>query len=357
MKDYYKELGVDKAASQDDVKKAFRKLARKYHPDVNPNNKTAEKKFKEISEAYEVLGDPKKRKKYETGGEDFVKDFYRNRQSGGSRTSFSYEDIFGGGYEDIFGDFFNGQRGGSKFFSERKRQGKDLYYQIDISFKEAVKGTAKVISFEREDSCGSCSGSGTDPKSRPTLCPDCQGTGKTIGNQFGIKLQQQCTRCGGIGKINQASCKVCSGSGLVLKKEELKITIPAGMISGHKIRIIGKGGGGSKGGKTGNLYIVTNVLPHNIFKRDGNDLICKHTISLTESVLGGKVTVPTIDGNAMMTIPPGTQNGQKFRLTGKGIAGKSGKRSGDQFVEIFVAIPKNITPEAKELFKQLETLL
>lgn len=355
MKDYYETLGVKKNASQDDIKKAFRKLARKYHPDVNPKNKEAEKKFKEISEAYEVLGNPKKRKEYDAGGDEFVKNFYESRRRTGTTTPhFSYEDIFGGGLDDLFGDFFTGARTGSTFFEEKKRQGKDLYYQMDISFVEAVKGTTRVIMFERENECNTCTGTGIDPKSRPTTCTDCKGSGRIIKDQFGIRLQQQCMRCGGTGKIGETPCGSCGGMGLSMKREELKIKVPPGIDSGQKIRIAGKGGAGVRGGKTGNLYIVVNILPHHIFKREGKDLICKHTITLFEAVLGGKVIVPTIDGSAVLTIPPGTQNNQKFRLAGKGVKAPSDPKPGNQYVVIIVSIPKNISDEAKELFKKLE---
>ncbi len=358
MSDYYKILGVNKSASQDDIKKAFRKLARKYHPDINPNNKLAELKFKEASEAYEVLSDKKKRKEYDSGGDAFVRNFHKRQQRTGQQSpQFSYEDIFGGGFEDIFGDYFSGQRGGSKFFTERKRQGKDLYYQMDITFVEAVKGTTRIISFEREDVCGSCGGSGTNPRSRLTTCPSCSGTGRTVTNQFGIKLQQQCMRCGGSGKVGQSPCTTCGGVGLVIKKEELKIKIPPGIDSGQKIRVAGKGGAGAKGGKVGDLYIVPNILPHKIFRRSGKDLITRITISVFQAVLGAKVTVKTIDGSAVMTIPPGTQNGQKFRLAGKGVKKPSDAKAGDQFVEVEIKIPKKISDEAKELFKQLELMV
>lgn len=357
MGDYYKILGVNKDASADDIKKAFRGLARKYHPDVNPNNKEAEGKFKEISEAYEVLSDPKKRKDYDMGGDDFVRNFHEARQrSGGSSGFSSYEDIFGGGLEDIFGDFFTGKQSSSQFFGEKKRHGKDLYYQMDITFIEAVKGTTRQIAFEREDVCADCGGTGASKQSKLTSCTDCGGTGRVINNQFGIKLQQQCLRCGGTGKIGQTPCTKCGGIGLMRKKEELKVNIPHGIDSGQKIRVAGKGGAGVRGGKTGDLYIVLNIIPHKLFRREGDNIECKHTISLTEAVLGAKVTVPTIDGNAVMTIPPGTQNGQKFRLSGKGIQLEN-RNHGDQYIEIHVKIPKNISAEAKELFKKLENLI
>jgi molecular chaperone DnaJ len=358
MKDYYETLGVKKDASQDEVKKAFRKLARKYHPDVNPNNKSAEKKFKEISEAYEVLGDPKKRKEYETGGNDFVRNFRQaRRQSGGKSPFFSYEDVFGGGLEDLFGDYFTGQKAGSEFFGERKRQGKDLYTQMTISFIEAVKGSTRVINFEREAVCTACTGNGINPRSSLTTCSECRGTGTAVINQFGLKLKQTCPRCRGAGRIGQTPCLSCSGSGLVRKKEELKVKVPPGIENGQKIRIHGKGGAGVKGGRTGDLYIVINITPHNVFEREGNDLICKHSISLTQAVLGARVRVPTIDGSAVMSIPPGTQNGQKFRMAGKGITPVKATKPGDQYVKIHVNIPKKLSSEAKELFKKLEQML
>jgi molecular chaperone DnaJ len=358
MKNYYETLGVKKGVSGEEIKKAFRKLARKYHPDVNPNDKTAEKKFKEISEAYEVLSDAKKRQEYDTGGNDFVRNFRESRRRTGGRSPFfSYEDVFGGGLEDVFGDFFSGRRTGSEFFGERKRQGKDIYSQMDIPFVEAVKGTTRVITFEREGICGACAGSGVDPNSRPNTCADCRGAGRITSSQFGIRMQQTCPKCRGVGKLGQASCLRCAGSGLMRKKEELKVKIPSGIDNGQKIRIGGKGGAGVKGGKAGDLYIVINILPHKIFRREGSNLICSHKITLTQAVLGAKITVPTIDGSAVMTIQPGAQNGQKYRLAGKGIKTPSSSRTGDQYVEISVLIPKKISSEAKELFKKLKEML
>jgi molecular chaperone DnaJ len=355
MKDYYKTLGVNKKASREEIKKAFRKLARKYHPDVNPKNKEAERKFKEMSEAYEVLGNPQKRKEYDTGGEDFVKNFYESRRRTGRTTPhFSYEDIFGGGLDDIFGDFFTGTKTGSTFFEEKRRQGKDLYYQMDITFVEAIKGTTKLILFEREDVCNVCTGSGINQQSRPATCTDCNGSGRIIKNQFGIRLQQQCMRCGGTGKVGLTPCKRCGGAGLVMRREELKIKVPPGIDSGQKIRITGKGGAGVKGGRAGNLYIVPNIMPHRVFKRKGKDLTCRHAITLFEAVLGAKVIVPTIDGSAILTIPPGTQNGQKFRLANKGVKVPKDPKPGNQYIEIKVTIPKNISEEAKELFRKLQ---
>ncbi|MFC1855962.1 molecular chaperone DnaJ [Thermodesulfobacteriota bacterium] len=345
-------------ASEDDIKKSFRKLAREYHPDVNPNNKTAEKKFKDISEAYEVLGDVKKRKEYDSKGNDFVRDFRQTRRRTGAKPSFSsYEEIFGGGFEDIFGDYFSGQKTGSAFFGEKKRQGKDLFSQMDITFIEAVKGTTRTISFEREQTCNICAGSGIDPKSNMTTCRTCRGSGNIETSQFGLRLKEKCRDCNGIGKLGQSPCLKCAGSALIRKQEELKVKIPPGIDNGQKIRLTGKGGAGVKGGKSGDLYIVPNVLPHKLFKREKNNLTLKHDIALVEAVLGAKIKVPTIDGSAVMTIPAGTQNGQKFRLAGKGIKPPSAIKAGDQHVEINVKIPKKISQEAKELFKQLEKVL
>ena len=357
MKDYYKTLGVNKSATPDEIKKAFRKLAREYHPDVNPNNKNAEKKFKELSEAYEVIGDAKKRKDYDSGGNDFARHFNQPHQKRGTKTTFSsYEDVFGGGLNDIFGDFFTGQRSGSEFFGEKRRQGKDLFYQMNITFLEAVKGSSRQIVFEREDTCDKCAGSGIEPSSSLSTCSTCRGTGQVAVSQFGIQLNQKCQRCGGSGKTGQTPCTRCSGSGMIRKKEELKVKIPPGIDNGQKIRVSGKGGAGVKGGSPGDLYIVPNIIADHIFSRSKDDLICKHTIELTQAVLGAKIEVPTIDGSAYMTIPPGTQNRQKFRLSGKGVK-RTNKKAGDQIVEISVKIPKNLSNEAKELFEKLKKIL
>ncbi len=347
VKDYYKVLGVSKDASQDDIKKAYRKLARKHHPDLNAGNKQAEDKFKEISEAYDILGDAKKRAEHDRGGQF-------NFDNHGGYGGFD----FGGGggragagtadFSDIFGDLFGGR------YSQEPEQsrGEDLLMHLDLSLEEAFTGTTMNIPLSRAASCSSCGGTGAESFE---TCSKCKGTGHIQGGKGFIRMAQICPDCGGRGKKALASCKKCYGKGSANHAETIKVKIPAGADDGSVIRLKGKGNAG-RGGHSGDLLIEISLRPHPVFKKDGKDINVQIPVTFGEAALGAKIEVPTLDGASMMTLPAGTQGGRRFKLSGKGyIATKSGQR-GDQFVEIRVAVPKDIPEKAKEAINVIEEL-
>jgi len=354
-KDYYKTLEVDKKASDAEVKKAFRKLARKYHPDVNPNNKEAEAKFKEINEAYEVLGEPEKRKKYDTMGDSFFEGF---RPSGSGFEGFSsqdFENLFrgGGGFEDIFGGMFG--RGGTRRAAPQK--GEDLKYRMEIDLEEVVTGKKVDISFYHTISCSNCGGSGEKPGGKSNTCSQCGGSGNVAVSRGFMKMQQTCPACHGMGKVNVEACYSCGGKGEIAKHEKLSVKIPAGVDNGSMIRLAGKGNAGTHGGPAGDLYIETKIKDKPGFKRDGRDITVEAAISVPQAILGDTIEVPTIDGKASMKIPKGTQNGQKFRLKGKGLPPMGGGTRGEQYLLITVTIPKDLDEEAEELVRELDRKL
>ncbi len=365
-KDYYSILGVKKDASQDEIKKAFRKLARKYHPDVNPGDKEAEAKFKEISEAYEVLSDPKARQEYDTRDSFDFSDFFGQRAAnagpGGSfhgfKKGFTHVDL-----SDIFGDIFGGAgatAGGASPFEAgptTPQKGRDVHYKMWVDFMDAIRGTRTEITLDHEVACPVCGGTGASPSGKWVTCPDCGGSGRIQMAGLGVPVQQTCPTCRGTGRVNQTPCAVCGGTGRQRKSERISVKIPPGVGQGSKIRLAGKGEPGINGGPPGDLYIEVQLRPHPVFTRKGNDLYCKVPISIPEAVLGGRIEVPTIDGTVKMKIPPGTQNGKKFRLAGKGVKPLKGGRPGDQYVEVEVVVPKNVSGRAKELFEELATLL
>lgn len=347
VKDYYETLGVDKKASQDEIKKAFRKLARKYHPDLNPGDKTAEHKFKEINAAYEVLGDEKKRAEYDehgrsplgTGGPGF--DF--RTYGAGDRFDF-------GGFGDIFSDMFDA--GGVHRTADMP--GSDLVMGLELSLEEAFSGVTKPISFSRDVSCRECMGSGGESTQQ---CQKCGGTGRVTSSARGFfKMAQHCNSCGGSGKKVSGTCRACGGQGKTLQNEQLKVKIPAGADTGSRIKIRGKGGAGHGSGPAGDLYIEITVRDHPLFKRKGDSLTLELPVTFGEAALGAKIEVPTIDGAATMTLPPGTQSGQKFKLSGKGFPSPGGGRRGDQYVIIKIAVPKNIPEGEKSAINEIERL-
>lgn len=347
VKDYYQVLGVDKKANQDEIKKAYRKLARKYHPDLNPGNKTAEQKFKEINEAYEVLGDEKKRTEYdqygrspfEAGGPGF--DF--RTYTSGDRFDF-------GGFGDIFSDLFGGEtRAGAA-----DMKGADLVMGLELSIEEAFSGVTKPITFNREITCRQCGGTGAEDSRQ---CDKCKGTGRVAGASRGFfKMAQVCSACGGAGRIVTRMCKACGGRGKLAHTESIKVKIPAGVDTGSRVRIRGMGGAGQGSGPAGDLQIEITVRDHPLFKRKGDDIYVDIPVTFGEAVLGSRIDVPTIDGMTVMTVPPGTQGGQKFKLSGKGFpSAKTGKR-GDQFVTIKVAVPKSVNERTQAAIKEIESL-
>jgi len=361
-KDYYAILGVKKDASEDEIKKAFRKLARKYHPDVNPGDKNAESRFKDISEAYEVLHDPKARKEYDNRDSFDFGDFFGRKASGaggrpgrGFRQDFTNIDL-----SDIFGDLFGSGmgRGRSPFHTRAMpRKGRDVQHKMWVDFMDAIRGVQTEIALEHEAACEACGGTGMDANGKWQTCPQCGGSGRLQMGDGGVPMQQQCPRCRGTGKINLVACPACGGTGKRRKTERISIKIPAGVDNGSRVRLAGKGNPGVNGGPPGDLYIEIQLRPHPVFSRKGSDIYCKLPISVTEAALGTRAEVPTIDGAVKMKIPPGTQNGKKFRLAGKGVKPLKGRKKGDLYVEVEVIIPKKVTGQAKKLFEELSTLL
>jgi len=342
-KDYYEILGVKKDASQDDIKRAYRRLARKYHPDVNPGDKEAERRFKEINEAYEVLGDPKKRAEYDQFGRT---PFGAEGFEGFRAHDFGFD--FGTkGFEDIFSDFLGGLRGREA----RPTRGADLKTSLDITLEEAYRGVVKPITITREVSCPDCGGSGADSVE---VCSHCKGSGLVTQGRGFFNISQTCPSCRGRGSIARRACRHCSGAGTMTRTETLKVKIPPGADTGSRLRLRGKGGAGMNGGPSGDLYIDIKVLPHPVFRREGKDIYVEVPVRINDAVLGGRVRVPTLDGDVTMKLPPGTDSGKRFRLKGRGIPDpKTGSR-GDEFAVVKIIVPKKVTPELKKALREVE---
>lgn len=351
-KDYYKVLGVTKDADEKQLKKAFRKCARKYHPDLNPNNKESEKKFKDINEAYEVLGDPEKRKKYDTFGEAAFDAGFQGPGGGGPEYSYTYDNK---GYGSIFDDLFGDVAGNRKTRKPAPANGIDLTYNMEIDLREAYSGTSKHFNIQKESACERCNGSGEDPASVKTVCPKCKGKGTIESGVSFMKFASTCQQCGGSGRIS-SPCAVCRGRGEGLTSEQIMVKIPAGVDNGTKVRVAGKGGAGKRGGSTGNIYIIISVRPDKFFERKGDDLYCDIPVTISEAALGAKIEVPTMDSTATMNIPASTQGGQIFRLKGKGVPHLKGGGNGDQYLKIMIAIPKGIKEDDKNLFMKIASL-
>ncbi|MDD2433402.1 MAG: molecular chaperone DnaJ [Clostridia bacterium] len=351
-RDYYEVLGVDKNASEVEIKKAFRKLARQYHPDVNPDNKEAEEKFKEINEAYEVLSEPEKRQRYDQFGHAGT-----DPNGFGGFGGFGGFEGFGGGtagdfggFGDIFEMFFGGGTA-----SARKRgpqQGADLRVDLSLSFEEAAFGVEKELEIPRWESCTTCKGSGAKPGTSPTSCSKCQGTGevrftqKTALGHF--QTVKTCPQCGGEGKVVSTPCLACHGQGKVKRKRKVKIKIPAGVDSGSRIRLSGEGEAGSRGGPPGDLYVYIEVMPHKVFERRGDDIYMEFPVTFVQATLGDEVQVPTLQGKATLKIPEGTQTHTILRLRGQGITHLHGSGRGDQYVKIVVVTPTRLNEEQKQ---------
>lgn len=350
-KDYYKILGVEKTSTDSEIKKAFRRLARKHHPDVNPDNKGAEAKFKEINEAYEVLGDTEKRKQYDTMGDSFF-DGFKPGGSGFEGTSYQdFDSVFRGrgGFEDVLGGMFGG---GARSRSAAIR-GDDLQYLMDVDLEEVVTGKKVDISFYHTIGCTACAGKGEKPGGKSSVCSRCRGAGSIGASRGMFNMSQTCPACGGRGKVNVEACDSCGGKGEIPRHEKLNVKIPAGVETGSRIRLAGKGNAGQRGGPSGDLFIETKVRAKKGFRREGQSLFVDVNISVPQAILGDSIEVTTIDGKASMKIPHGTQNGQKFRLKGKGLPKMGGTKRGDQYVVINVEIPKDIDAETKELVRKL----
>jgi molecular chaperone DnaJ len=351
-KDYYKILGVSKNATQDEIRKAYRELAKKYHPDVNPGNKEAEEKFKEINEAYEVLSDPEKRKNYDTMGDAF----FTPQSEGGFGYTYSgkdfFSDLFGSSFSDIFSNFFGFESKDKK----RAYKGENVEIELMISFEDAVKGCTKTIELKNDYPCTSCGGTGLD-RSEQIQCSDCNGTGLKSIRKGNLFIQTQCNSCNGLGYKNIKKCLDCQGRGYKFETSTLTVRIPAGVDNGHRLKVPGKGKPGRNGGKPGDLYINILVAPHPYFVREGNDIYVNLPLSITEATLGTKVEVPLPDGTKInLTVPPLTQNGKKLRVPGKGIKDAFG-RQGDLYCVAKVEIPEKLTKEAKELLEKLKNYI
>src|SRR5947209_5808835 len=395
-KDYYDLLGVKKSASAEEIRKAFRKLARKYHPDVNPGDKTAEEKFKAISEANDVLSDPKKRKIYDqlgfysdnidpaaaeayarggpTGAGGFGNYPGAGQPGGGSPGQgvpfdfggFDFSDLFegggrakkaspgGGSFRDIFGSMFGGNRGGGTAPAEAPEPGTDLEYQVNVPFWTAIRGGVMRLEITRRDTCSNCHGKGY--LEAPGVCPQCHGSGQVTQTGGRMKFNMPCPRCNGTGK-NISTCPTCGGDGTVNRTEPLEVRIKAGTRDGQRIRLAGKGNAGPHGGPAGDLYVIIRTGDHPVFHREGDDIQITVPVTATEAALGAKVEVPTIDGRALLRIPPGTQSGQKLRLREKGVpsATKEGAR-GDEIVEVKITVPMPRDEKTKELLRELAKL-
>ena len=346
-RDYYEILEVSQNASESDIKKAYRRLAMKYHPDRNPGDSDAEVRFKEAKEAYEVLSDAQKRSAYDQFGHAGV-DPSQGGGGGFGRGGADFSDIF----SDVFGDIFGGGRGGSRAF-----RGADLRYRMEVTLEEAVQGIERDIKIPTQVECGQCDGSGAAPGSKPEKCATCQGHGEVRVQQGFFSIQQSCPRCGGSGEVISDPCKRCRGNGMVPDEKTLDVRVPAGVDTGDRIRLSGEGEPGEQGGPPGDLYVEIAVKPHAIFTRDGADLRCEIPVSMTTAALGGEIEVPTLDGRVSLQVPSGTQSGKVFRVRGKGVKPVRGGAQGDMLVRANVETPVNLTARQKELLEELADTL
>ena len=357
-RDYYEVLGVSKGASEDEIKRAYKKLARKYHPDMNPGDKEAEEKFKEVNEANEVLSDPEKKARYDQFGFAGVDPSYGAGAGGAGG--------YGGGFDfgdlgDIFCSFFGGGFGGGQTRRNGPQRGESIRASVAVTFTEAAFGCEKEVSIERSEQCASCKGSGCAPGTTPEICPDCHGSGMVQVQQrtpMGVFASSRpCQRCRGTGKIIHQPCADCGGSGAVRKRKTIKVTIPAGIDHGQTISLRGQGNAGKNGGPAGDLLITVMVRPHELFRREGNDVFCEAPITFRQAVLGATLEIPTIDGPVKYDIPEGTQTGTVFRLRGKGIPALNGRGRGDQYVTVTIETPRNLNREQKEALKRFDETL
>lgn len=358
-RDYYEVLGVGRSASEDEIKKAYRQLAKKYHPDLNPDNKEAEEKFKEVNEAYEVLSDPDKKSRYDQFGHAGVDPSYGGGGYGGG---------FSGGFGDMgdIGDIFNSFFGGGFGTSSRAnpnapRRGQDIETDITINFMDACNGKEVEISLNRLETCPDCNGSGAAAGSSSETCSECHGTGQVKVTQrtpFGmISSQKPCTKCGGKGKTISNPCPKCHGNGRINAARKISVNVIAGIDDGQTMQVRGQGNAGANGGPNGDLHVCVHVRPDPIFERDGYDIHTEIPITYTQAVLGDEIIVPTIDGKVKYTIPEGTQNGNTFRFKGKGVKKINRSDRGDQYVHVNIEVPKNLSKKQKDLLKEFESSL
>ena len=348
-RDYYEVLGVDTSADEKEIKKAYRRVAMKYHPDRNPDDPDAEEKFKEAKEAYDVLSDPDKRAAYDRFGHDGVRGAGAAGM-GGFGAGDGFADIFG----DVFGDIFGagGRRGRSQVF-----RGADLRYELRLDLERAVAGDSVTIEIPTQVSCKTCNGSGAAKGSKPTTCTTCNGAGQVRMQQGFFSIQQTCPACKGAGTIISDPCVDCHGRGRVAKNKKLSVKVPAGVDTGDRIRLTGEGEAGQNGGPPGDLYVEIRVNPHKLFEREGPDLSCEVPITIGTAALGGEVELPTLEGQVSLKIPAGTQTGRVFRLRGKGVKTVRDARIGDLFARVVVETPVNLSQEQQELLRKFDTLV
>ncbi|KRN95193.1 DnaJ-like molecular chaperone [Pediococcus stilesii] len=348
-KDLYGILGVSKDASDDEIKKAYRKLSKKYHPDLN-KAPDAEQKFKDVTEAYETLSDPQKRAQYDQFGSTDPNAGFGGGGFGGGQGGF---DFGGGGFEDIFSSMFGG---GQRQAASQPRQGEDLQYQMSLKFEEAIFGKKSTIKYSREALCKTCGGSGAKPGTSPVTCHKCHGTGSiqvTQNTPLGRMVRQQiCDVCNGTGKEIKEKCETCGGSGHTTQEHEVKVSVPAGVEDGQQMRLQGQGEAGFNGGPYGDLYIIFQVQPSDIYEREGSEIYYNQPISFVQAALGDEIEVPTVHGNVKLKVPAGTQTGTNFRLKGKGAPRLRGNGNGDEHVNVKVAVPKKLNGEQKEALKK-----
>ena len=351
-RDYYAVLGLARDASEDDIRKAYRRLAMKHHPDRNPEDKGSEEKFKEAKEAYEVLTDAKKRAAYDHfghAGVDPAMGFGAAGARGGAEGFGGFADAFG----DIFGEIFGAQRGGR---GNGVYRGADLRYNLELALEDAARGTEAKIRIPTLESCETCHGTGAKPGTQPKQCGTCHGRGEVRVSQGFFSIQQTCPTCHGTGKVIADPCTACQGAGRIKKHKTLSVKIPAGVDQDDRIRLSGEGEAGMNGGPPGDLYVVVNLKPHAVFQREGADLHCEMPISFATAALGGEIDIPTLDGSAKIKVPPETQTGQVFRLRGKGIKGVRSSYPGDLLCQVVVETPVRLTDRHKELLKELDDL-
>jgi molecular chaperone DnaJ len=352
-RDYYETLGVGKTANDNDLKSAFRKLAKEHHPDKNPGDKAAEQKFKDLSEAYEVLKDPQKRAAYDQFGHAAFEGGRGPGGPGGFGPDFasSMSDIF----DDLFGEFMGGRRGQGGRQQGGRERGADLRYNMDIDLVEAFSGKTARIRVPTSIACEPCAGTGAKPGTQPKSCPTCGGHGKVRASQGFFTIERTCPGCQGRGDIIADPCTSCQGAGRVTKERTLDVNIPAGVEDGTRIRLAGEGEAGLRGGPTGDLYIFLSIKPHDFFQRDGADIFCRVPIAMTTAALGGQIDVPTVDGQkTRVKVPEGCETGKQFRLKGKGMPVLRSKTAGDMYIQVEVETPKSLSKRQRELLEEFE---
>ena len=349
-RDYYDVLGISRGASEQDIKSAFRRLAKDCHPDLNASDKSAEQKFKELNEAYEALKDPQKRAAYDQFGHAAFDGRGGHGHGFGPDFASSMSDIF----DDLFGEFMGGRRGGGPRRSGRER-GADLRYNMEVALTEAFSGKTAQIRVPTSITCNGCSGTGANPGTKPSACPTCGGIGKVRASQGFFTIERTCPGCHGRGEIISDPCSECSGKGRVVKERQLSVNIPAGVEDGTRIRLAGEGEAGLRGGPAGDLYIFLSIKPHEFFQRDGADIFCRVPISMTTAALGGQIDVPTIDnGKTRVKVTEGTESGKQFRLKGKGMPVLRSKVTGDMYIQVEVETPKSLNTRQRQLLEEFE---